>query len=66
MYPVGDVFQPLIQAYFGEETPSQNELLNFYETLGFFRLPRIAMPVAEIFPLQNWTMCGQAHYRCRW
>lgn len=50
MYPVGDVFQPLIQAYFGEETPSQNELLNFYETLGFFRLPRIAMPVAEIFP----------------
>ena len=52
LYPIGNVIQPLIQAQFGEELPSESSLLISYEEFGFFRSPQITMPVASS-PLTN-------------
>lgn len=46
LYPVGDVLLPLIQAHFGEVSFTNSDLLTFYDQLGIFRSPLIAMPVA--------------------
>jgi cell division protein FtsW (lipid II flippase) len=46
LYPLGKALLPLIQAQFGNESPSESELLLFYKTLGIFRTPLITLPVA--------------------
>ncbi|GAB4496825.1 MAG: hypothetical protein OHK003_03350 [Anaerolineales bacterium] len=45
LYPVGNVLLPLIQAHFGEVSFTDVDLLAFYDQLGIFRSPLIAMPV---------------------
>lgn len=47
LYPVGDVLLPLIQAHFGEVPFTDVDLLAFYDQLGIFRSPLIAMPVVS-------------------
>jgi cell division protein FtsW (lipid II flippase) len=46
LYPIGNIYLPVIQAHFGAETPTAASLLMFYEEFGLFRTPQINMPVA--------------------
>jgi len=46
LYPIGNALLPLIQAHFGEIAYTNSDLLTFYEQIGVFRPPLIAMPVA--------------------
>jgi cell division protein FtsW (lipid II flippase) len=46
LYPLGNILLPLRSAKFGERQPSENELREFYESLGLYRAPAINMPVA--------------------
>ncbi len=46
LYPPGNLLQPLAQAEFGAQKPSDKDLQTFYSKLGLFRAPQIRMPVA--------------------
>lgn len=49
VYPLGDALPPLVKAGAANGSDSNSELLAFYEKLGIFRAPSIAMPVADAF-----------------
>lgn len=44
LYPLGNILLPLIRARFGERTPSDIELQNFYNEIGLYESPAINMP----------------------
>ena len=46
LYPIGTTLQPLLRAGFGNATPTDSELKNFYHLLGLYQVPTINMPVA--------------------
>lgn len=45
LYPIGSASLPLIQAQFGEQSPSEQGLRTYYEELGFYSAPITDMPV---------------------
>lgn len=45
LYPLGNILLPLIRARFGDETPSETELQNFYNQIGLYESPTINMPI---------------------
>jgi cell division protein FtsW (lipid II flippase) len=44
LYPLGNILFPLIRARFGERTPTETELQNFYNEIGLYESPAINMP----------------------
>lgn len=46
LYPLGNALQPLLQAQFGTDIPTDAELLQFYSELGLFQAPELSIPVA--------------------
>jgi hypothetical protein len=46
-YPVSLATAPLLDAAYGATTPPENELVSFYEKLGFYTTPDLRLPVAE-------------------
>lgn len=46
LYYAGTSITPLTQTRFGDTQPTDAQLLQFYESLGFYRAPQINMPVS--------------------
>lgn len=46
LYPIGTAMLPLLRAEFGKAQPTNTELSQFYNKLGFYENPSINMPVA--------------------
>ena len=46
LYPIGTAMLPLVRARFGEQQPTESELIAYYRELGFFQPPAINLPVA--------------------
>ncbi len=46
LYPAGSVFSPLIQTKFAGNSPSRQDLENFYQELGLLTMPQINLPVS--------------------
>ncbi len=46
LYPPGDVLTPLLRAKFTGITPSDEQILNFYNELGLFSAPAMRAPVS--------------------
>lgn len=52
-YPIGDALDVLQSAYAGESALSSNELIYFYETLGFLDAPELRLPVGTADTAEN-------------
>ncbi|MBI5950252.1 MAG: FtsW/RodA/SpoVE family cell cycle protein [Chloroflexi bacterium] len=47
LYPIGTAMLPLVRARFGEQQPTDSELIAYYRELGFFQSPNIDLPTAS-------------------
>ena len=50
LYPVSSAISPLLDAAYGPFTPSDKELVSFYEKLGFYNTPELRLPAAAAAP----------------
>ena len=46
LYAIGSALQPLLEASFGFATPSDIEMNNFFDLLGFYTAPQLKLPAA--------------------
>jgi len=46
LYPVNSAISPFLNAAYGTATPSENELVSFYQKLGFYQTPELRLPAA--------------------
>jgi cell division protein FtsW (lipid II flippase) len=46
LYPIGTALLPLVRAKFGDEHPTDSELIAYYREFGLLQAPAINMPVA--------------------
>ena len=46
LYPVSPAIKPLMDATYGAAAPPKDELVNFYQRLGFYNTPELRLPAA--------------------
>ena len=46
LYPINNAMTPLINAEFGTREPTNSELKDYYQLLGFYQAPELNMPVS--------------------
>lgn len=46
LYSISSALNPLLNAAYGSSTPSDAELINFFDLLGFYKTPQLSLPAA--------------------
>lgn len=50
LYSVNSAISPLLDAAYGSSTPPDDELVSFYEKIGFYNTPELRLPAAAAAP----------------